>query len=52
MDWHRWLIDVPAAIVTTWYRVYWIVLTIATMVAVSTVALMLVLAAFGIRWGW
>ena len=48
----RWLIDIPALVVDLWFRAYRIYLTIVTMVIVTTVVLMLVLAAFGIRWGW
>lgn len=47
-----WLIDVPAGIVTIWYRMYVVILAIASIISVGCVTAMLLLAAFGIRWGW
>ncbi len=48
----RWLIEYPARAVDLWFLAYRVLFTIATIVAVSTVVLMLLLAALGIRWGW
>lgn len=47
-----WLIEFPAAIVTLWFTIYRIVLTVATVACVSLVMGMLALAALGVRWGW
>jgi hypothetical protein len=47
-----WLIDLPAKIVDGWFRFYWFLLTVVTVVSLAIGALALVLAQFGIRWGW
>jgi energy-converting hydrogenase Eha subunit E len=52
VKWRTWLIDWPAAIVSWWWLLYTWYLTIVTMCAVTAVIVLLVLAAFGIRWGW
>lgn len=52
MRWRTWLIDWPAAIVTLWWAAYRILLMIITMIVVTTLLISLVLAVFGIRWGW
>lgn len=52
MSLRRWLIEIPARIVDIWFLAYNVLLLIATIIAVSAVVLLLVLAAFGIRWGW
>ena len=50
--WRKWLIDIPAAIVTIWWAAYTWLLTGMIMLAVTVMATMLVLYALGIRWGW
>jgi hypothetical protein len=48
----RFFIDVPAAIVTLWYRVYVVLVALTALTTVTILLLALVLAFFGIRWGW
>lgn len=52
MQWRRILLEWPARAVDLWFTAYRIVLTVATVIAVTVVVVMLVLALFGIRWGW
>ena len=47
-----WLIELPAKIVDGWFRFYWFLLTVITVVMLATLAVSLLLAACGIRWGW
>ena len=47
-----WLIDLPATIVTVWFRIYWTLVALIVTVLWTSVFLMLLLAAVGIRWGW
>jgi hypothetical protein len=51
-DWRRILVEWPAKAVDAWFVGYRVLLTALTIVTVSAVVLMLVLAAFGIRWAW
>lgn len=46
------LFDIPAAIVTIWWNLYTILLTLITMLTVTVLLTMLALASVGIRWGW
>jgi hypothetical protein len=47
------LIDVPAAIVTVWQRVYTVILAIVSLALWSVTLMALILwFGFGIRWGW
>lgn len=48
----RALIDIPARIIDLWFASYRLLLIVTTMVCVTAVVLMLVLALFGIRVGW
>lgn len=50
--WRYWLLDVPAFIVTIWYRVYLVVIALASLMSVAAVMALLVLWLFGIRWDW
>ena len=56
VNWRYWLIDLPARLTEvgyTWYRLYLTALLIVAAVVVPFMAVTtLVLAAFGIRWGW
>ena len=52
MSARRWLIDLPARIVDLWFMAYHFIILVATILSVTVVVVMLVLAAFGIRWGW
>lgn len=47
-----WLIDLPAKIVDGWFRFYFFLLTVMTVLIFATLLLSLVLDCFGIRWGW
>lgn len=53
---HWWLIDLPAIIVTVWFmiiRLYMtIVFAVAATLTMAMVATILALYLFGIRWGW
>lgn len=49
----RWLLlDLPAAIVTLWFRAYYLLIALVTIITVSILLIALVLALFGVRWGW
>lgn len=48
----RWIVDVPAQIVTLWFVAYEGLLLVATIGCVTMVTAMLALAAVGVRWGW
>lgn len=52
MNWRRYLIDIPVLLVDLWFLAYRVILTVATIVSVTAVVILLVLAALGIRWGW
>jgi hypothetical protein len=52
MRWRHWLIEWPAALVDLWFAAYRLLILVLTIITVTGVVLMLVLAAFGIRWGW
>lgn len=48
-----WLIDIPALIVTVWYRVTVVFICAAALVTYVVLMAALVLWwGFGIRWGW
>lgn len=48
-----WVIDLPAAIVTIWYRMYVVILAVGSIVTVGTLLTVLGLwLLFGVRWGW
>ncbi len=48
----RWLIDVPARLVTLWWTAYCFVLGAVIMIVVTVTSLMLALWTVGLRWGW
>lgn len=50
--WQRWLIEYPARIVDAWFFTYKLLLAITGFVTLGMVLIVLVLAAFGVRWGW
>lgn len=50
--WVRVFLEWPARIVELWFAWYRLLLMTATILSVSAVMLMLVLALFGIRFGW
>lgn len=52
LRWQRFLIELPARIVDLWFRVYVTLLAIAGLVTVTMIVIVLLLALFGIRWGW
>lgn len=52
MRWRRLLLNWPAKAVDLWFFGYRALVVGMTIVTVSLVVLVLVLAAFGIRWGW
>lgn len=47
-----WLLDLPALLVTLWFRAYYVVLAGATMIVMTLLALSGLLWVFGIRWGY
>lgn len=47
-----WLIDLPARIVDVWFSFYAFLILASATVGIMAALLMLVLAIFGIRWGW
>jgi hypothetical protein len=56
-DWRRLaalvLLEIPAFIVTVWYRMYVVLMALISIVTVTLVLIVLVLwLGFGIRWGW
>jgi hypothetical protein len=56
-DWRRVasiaLVDIPAGIVSVWYRMYVVFIALASILTVGVVVIVLVLwFGFGIRWGW
>ena len=52
MRWRFWLVDLPARIVDTWFRVYWLLAFALTTICILTAGLSLALYLLGIRWGW
>lgn len=52
MRWQKWLIDIPAAIVTGWFAVYRVLLVVLVMVSVTMVFASLARAALGFGWDW
>jgi len=52
IPWRRVLIDWPARAVELWFAAYRILIVLMTIATVSLVLLVLVLALFGVRWGW
>jgi hypothetical protein len=48
----RFLIDWPATAFNAWWAGYRWLLTLVIMIVVTLTGLSLVLAAFGVRWGW
>lgn len=52
LTWRLVLLDGPARLVELWFRAYHALLTGMTIVTVTLVVVTLVLAAFGVRWGW
>lgn len=48
-----WLLDLPALLVTWWFRIYYLIIAAATMVVMTV--LFIELGSWwllGIRWGW
>ena len=53
MNWHRYLVDLPARAVTLWWTGYSLLLGAVFMVLATLMVIVLVLNfGFGIRWGW
>ena len=49
---YHWLVEIPARIIDIWFMLYGFVILAATIISVTAVLATLLLAAFGIRWGW
>jgi hypothetical protein len=52
MRWRFWLIELPAKALEFWFTFYWTLLTVICAGIVLVTVAALVLALFGIRWGW
>jgi hypothetical protein len=52
MSWRFWLLDAPAKIVSVWFALYGLLITLMVSVVVVMVLLTLALNFLGIRWGW
>ncbi len=57
INWHRWLIDVPAHLTevgATWYRLFftWVILAVAVVCPFMVLSTLVLWFGFGIRWGW
>lgn len=50
--WRFWLIDLPARITDLWFGLYWFILTVMAVGLAVTFTVSMVLAHFGVRWGW
>lgn len=48
----RWIIDIPAMLADTAWRGYWLLIAAGSLICLATVAIILVLYAFGLRIGW
>lgn len=48
----RWLLDIPLLLFDLWWTVYQWILIVLVMITMTVVAIVLLLAALGIRWGW
>lgn len=52
LRWQRLLIELPADIVDLWIRTYVVLMALAAVVTICMLAIALLLALCGIRWGW
>lgn len=52
MEWRTVLIDIPAGVVDAWVSVYRWALAVTAISTIGVVVIVLLLATFGVRWGW